>query len=579
MLILLSQNKIAGVSRLLAIALRRGESPEAINLHLKEAISGTYKLRSGWTDRDCDVAFLVKAIGGPQLLYVLQHADGYPSATTLNRRKKIPDIAVSPGIPNATEIDMNIQAFLGPKPPPKIKKQVVVIDGVALEEIGCLDLKQNCIIGLCREHSGVIKKTVDSLADIEAAVAAVHNAQTAHYGKDGTVLGICPVTDDESYYVVPLVLSSSCKTETGDQLAEWIEEFLERYHSHALGQLKHGEIIVVATDGESSFRKMRFKLFLIEDLDPDSALGKILYNLPGMNCRTGRHQVHGTCDPKHILKRFATLLRSPGGIQVGKLTCTPPHVLNALTTLDDMTDEKAATLLDPADKQNVPKAVNLLQNLYDLFPEKLEVMTHIKERLRTVHFIGKVFNYFMRPFTVVEMTSSQQLWSLSTYSHLITALWKQHKLSFLTGALYADSQAIVKNIYFTTAELQLESPLYEYYILFEGTDCMEGVFSNVRTQDHAPNFDILQLAHKLSIATEINAIFERHPDLNRGHIRRSLSNVRGVDHTNPKSWIGDVTVGNIKIEQEYKGGRDDANKLLKEYLGSGAQINFDIMFN
>ena len=56
-----------------------------------------------------------------------------------------------------------------------------------------------------------------------------------------------------------------------------------------------------------------------------------------------------------------------------------------------MTDEKAATLLDPADKQNVPKAVNLLQNLYDVFPEKLEAMTHIKERLKRVHFVGKFF--------------------------------------------------------------------------------------------------------------------------------------------------------------------------------------------
>ena len=110
-----------------------------------------------------------------------------------------------------------------------------------------------------------------------------------------------------------------------------------------------------------------------------------------MNCKTGHHQIHGTCDPKHILKRFATLLKSPAGIQVGKLTCTTPFVLNALTTLDHMTDEKAATLLDLADKQNIPKAVNLLQSFFNLFPEQLEVMAHIKERLRKVHFIGKVF--------------------------------------------------------------------------------------------------------------------------------------------------------------------------------------------
>ena len=55
--------------------------------------------------------------------------------------------------------------------------------------------------------------------------------------------------------------------------------------------------------------------------------------------------------------------------------------------------------------------------------------------------------------------------------------------------------------------------------------------------------------------------------------------MRGVDHTNPKFWIGNVTVGNVNIEQEYKAGRDDAKELLKEYLGPGFQIDFDKMFN
>lgn len=152
--------------------------------------------------------------------------------------------------------------------------------------------------------------------------------------------------------------------------------------------------------------------------------------------------------------------------------------------------------------------MNLLQSLYEVHPEQLVVMSHIRERLRMVHFIGKVLNYFMQPFIKVEMSLSEQLQSLSTYSHLVTALWTWHKLSFLTGALFADSQAIMKNIFYTIAELQLENPDYLYYILFEGTDRLEGVFSHVQTQDHAPNFDILQLAHKLCIATEINAIFE-----------------------------------------------------------------------
>ena len=221
--------------------------------------------------------------------------------------------------------------------------------------------------------------------------------------------------------------------------------------------------------------------------------------------------------------------------------------------------------------------MNLLQSLYELHPEQLVVMSHIRERLRMVHFVGKVLNYFMRPFIKVEMSLSEQLQSLSTYSHLVTALWTWHKLSFLTGALFSDSQAIIKNIFFTIAELQLENPDYLYYILFEGTDRLEGVFSHVRTQDHARNFDILQLAHKLCIATEINAIFERYPELNHGHVQRDLVNACGVDHINPKSWVGDVTVGKVDIKHEYMAGRDDANKLLQEYLG--AQIDFDKLFN
>ena len=64
----------------------------------------------------------------------------------------------------------------------------------------------------------------------------------------------------------------------------------------------------------------------------------------------------------------------------------------------------------------------------------------------------------------------------------------KHTLEFMTSALYADSQAIVKNIIFTVAWLQLLDTSMDYYILFEGTDHFENFFSHVRTQDHACNF-------------------------------------------------------------------------------------------
>ena len=393
------------------------------------------------------------------------------------------------------------------------------------------------------------------------------------------MVGIAPVTGEEHYYVVPLVLSASCKTETGGDLAKWLDTFITAYRESPDGEELHGPIVAIATDGESSFRKMRFSLGLTEDLDANSSLGHILYCLPGFNCRTGKNQILGTCDPKHIVKRFATMLRSPTGIQVSDTLVTATQIMLMLTHLDNMTPEKASLLLDPADKQNVPKAVNLLQSLLDLDKLDITATPVLVKRFRCIRFISRVLNYFLQPFIKVEMPLSQQLRDLSTYAHLITALYQKHKLSFLTGALLADSQAIVKNIYFTAARLQILDPTLRYYILFEGTDRLEGLFSNVRTQDHAPNFDILQLSHKLSVATEINAIFERHPDLDHGHIRRNLIDARGVDHINPKSWSGDVTVGNVSIVHEYLAGRDQANKLLIKYLGEEEKVDFDHLFS
>jgi hypothetical protein len=600
---LTSQHKIAGVARILSVALRNGGSPKTICTKLHRAIDGTYSPHSDWTPREFDVAFLIKAIGGPRLLYSLQKAEGYPSLSTLRARKPIPELIVSAGTPTKDEISANISALLGEngrKPPTKQSRQVqIVIDGAAIEEGVRFDFKQRSLVGLCCEHSQDIKTSIDNIQDIYNVSIALYgdesdqdigrdrNAPTAtnstikpscHLGKDATVLGIAPITDEENYHVTTLVLSASCKTEKGEDLSEWISRFIEIYRTHPDGEARHGPIHTLATDGESSFRRLRFILCLKEPLDKTSLLGQKLTQLPGLNLQTGSHGILGTCDPKHIIKRFATLIRSPKGIQVGNTHVTSGNVLRALENL--MSPEKAALLLNPADKQNVPKAVNLIQSLGDLEKADISGTPSEKERLRCIIFIANVLGNFLLPFISVDMSLSEQLRHLSAYSHLITALYLRHGLSFMTSALFADSQAIVKNIFFTAMRLQIADPNTLYYILFEGTDRLENIFSHARTQDHARNFDILQLSHKLSIGAEIDAIFQRHPDLDRGHIRRNLSNARGIDHTNPKSWNGNVRVGDVDILSVYLAGRKDANDLLvKHFHGQSAAVDFNRLFS
>lgn len=121
---LISQNKIAGVSRILSVALRNGANLESICVKLHCAIDGTYSPLSGWTSCEFDVAFLVKAIGGPRLLCALQKAEGYPSLSTLRLWKPISEVSVSIGVPKKSEIFANITALLregGRTPPESLK--------------------------------------------------------------------------------------------------------------------------------------------------------------------------------------------------------------------------------------------------------------------------------------------------------------------------------------------------------------------------------------------------------------------------------------------------------------------------
>lgn len=85
-----------------------------------------------------------------------------------------------------------------------------------------------------------------------------------------------------------------------------------------------------------------------------------------------------------------------------------------------MSSETANELLNPADKQNVPKAVNLVQNLVKL--EMLSTSPNPTEShcCHVLIFLAKVMDYFVAPFIKIEMNLSQQVRSLSL--HMLTLL-------------------------------------------------------------------------------------------------------------------------------------------------------------
>jgi hypothetical protein len=55
---------------------------------------------------------------------------------------------------------------------------------------------------------------------------------------------------------------------------------------------------------------------------------------------------------------------------------------------------------------------------------------------------------------------------------------------------------------------------------------------------------------------------EHNPDLDKGHRHLSLKDAMSVDHVNPRSWTGNVHVGNVDLK---KGVEARANKCRTNY--------------
>jgi len=196
--------------------------------------------------------------------------------------------------------------------------------------------------------------------------------------------------------------------------------------------------------------------------------------------------------------------------------------------LPDMDVKSAWQLLDPADKQNVPKAVTLLQSLLQLKDLPTSEHPAKNQKWKAIIFAAEFMGYFMCPFTDVDMNLVDRLKNLATYSFLAAAMQIKQGTNCLTSALYTDTQATVKNIIFTVACMRMIDLEKELYILLEGTDRLEGLFGDCQTQDDSRNFDIEQLGQKLGVATLIHSTMQHNPDLDMGHRQLSLKNTMGV---------------------------------------------------
>jgi hypothetical protein len=69
------------------------------------------------------------------------------------------------------------------------------------------------------------------------------------------------------------------------------------------GEIKHGPIVSVATDGDHKRRLALFLLCMHSEILPGNPLYSFVRNLPGLNLRVGKNNLTNDADPKHTFKR------------------------------------------------------------------------------------------------------------------------------------------------------------------------------------------------------------------------------------------------------------------------------------
>ena len=157
------------------------------------------------------------------------------------------------------------------------------------------------------------------------------------------------------------------------------------------------------------------------------------------------------------------------------------------------TPSSVEPLIDPADKQNIPKAVTLIQSINLL--KLLDVSHHNPPQInehRSLVVIGKIFSSFMDPFTTVTMSLSEQLILLLKYAHAAFAIYSKHSTNSMTSALYADSQAIVKDVYFCVAKQKLLDPWPRVLVQSHGAQIRDRrILVNLAFRAHDATYDRL----------------------------------------------------------------------------------------
>ena len=169
-------------------------------------------------------------------------------------------------------------------------------------------------------------------------------------------------------------------------------------------------------------------------------------------------------DAKHLSKR----LRTP--IIDGKMSILEKkidaQVVKSILHPQGVSDREIQPVLNPADKQNVPLAVKLLELLAKEVDTK-NLSPGLKDVLPAFKLLREICIGLLSLFARPSMNINEILGRASTLSHILMIL-KNHRDIELPNVLYHDLQSTVQNLYFMTPKFKVYFPGKDFSVYQNG---------------------------------------------------------------------------------------------------------------
>ncbi|KAF7290639.1 hypothetical protein MIND_01304100 [Mycena indigotica] len=565
----LQTTPVPALHRLLAQAGTEKWSTEKTLKRCQMAVDGKYRPTNffGW---EIDLGMIVYELGGLSAVHSFSKSVyALPSRKTLQKYRREKDLQPAIFGPDFTPTYNNVATHFGGAPPTRRYLHTASFDEIAKSPTVDYISELDAMGGLCLEHLFHLPdaRIGETITPIEIAARLVKEGKV-HIADLISVGAISRLARD-NYGAKPVYIGSSCKLGDWRDVLRVVQNVLEAWSRSPDGEVKHGPITAVASDGDPKRRIAFFVLCMQNEVKEGNPIYEFVKDLYGLNLFTGKNNLTMDFDFKHEVKRICTTIRSPQGIAIKGICINRDLLLIWLAEIPgyDWSEVSIHALLNPPDAQDVPRAIKLLLAIIDIQKiDKASLDATQQAEYEALCLFGEMLDALLQPFINTTLTLTHQACYLSKFSFLLCAIYLQHGTSFIPNQLYGDLQAMVKNAIFLIAKTRAFDPDLEVFFCLLGDDVLETLFGRIRmVGGHHPNCGLAEFCARGRSAMNLDDIFSRNPHLERKPERLNFFRMQHVDHLGPAQWKTELRAKSCDLRSCWEWAATEAEATLAKY--------------